>query len=205
MSIINKTIKEFTQLTAAKTPTPGGGSVAGVVGVFSATLAEMTLNFSKGKKNLNEFADYHEHLKGRLAKAGKMFEQLIDDDISAFTLYQQANRMNNGAEKEQATELALAAAIDVPLEVMKISLALLEDFELFSDRCNKWLITDLLAAAALAVAVVRLSYYNVRMNLSGVKNKSIKSQIRESIDTDLDKAIKLLEKIEKKGDRLLPS
>ena len=45
-------VREFLSATAAKTPTPGGGSVAALVAAIGASLAQMALGFSVGKKAL---------------------------------------------------------------------------------------------------------------------------------------------------------
>ncbi len=181
-------VREFLSATAAKTPTPGGGSVAALVAALGASLAQMSLGFSVGKKALAPHAEYHTRLGERLDKYRLMFETLVSEDIAAFELYQQANAMNAGSEKNQALQHATAAAVNVPRELAKVSLKLLEDLAEFADKCNRWLITDLLAAGALAVASVTLSDYNVRINLPNVTDPAVAGDIRQSSSSDLARA-----------------
>jgi len=192
-------VREFVSATAAKTPTPGGGSVAGVVGALGVALGEMALNFTKGKKKYAEHEDFYGRLAGRFAIARGMFLDLIADDVAAFGLYQDATRKDDGPEKDQAVQLATAAAIDVPREMTKIALALLSDLVELSDKCNPYLVTDLLAAAALAVAVVRLSDYNVRINAPQLSDASESDGIRRSSAEDLKRAMELAGRIETTG------
>src|SRR4051812_18812327 len=46
------TIESFLAAAAAKQPAPGGGSVAALAGALAASMGEMVINYSLGKKNL---------------------------------------------------------------------------------------------------------------------------------------------------------
>lgn len=202
--ILSLSVRQFAANTAAKTPTPGGGSVAGVVGALAVALGEMTLNFTKGKKKFVEHADYHDKLSARLARAHGMFLDLVADDISAYQLYQEASRKEDGPEKADAVQVALAAAIAVPREMTKLSLAVLDDMLELAGKCNTWLITDLLASATLSAATARLSDYNVRINAPNIDNEQARADFRQASTDDLAKANQLLEQIETAAKQYLP-
>ena len=51
------TIHDFLNATAAKQPTPGGGSVTALCGALAAAIGEMVLNYSVGKKDLAQHQD----------------------------------------------------------------------------------------------------------------------------------------------------
>jgi len=133
-----------------------------------------------------------------------MFQDLVADDIQAYQLYQAAMRQDAGPEKDQAVQLATAAAINVPREVMKLALAVLEDLRELGGKCNPWLITDLLAAATLAAAAVRLSDYNVRINVPSVADQDEGEQIRQGSRADLARAQSLRDEIEQAAKEHLP-
>jgi formiminotetrahydrofolate cyclodeaminase len=197
-------VREFLAATVAKTPTPGGGSVAGVVGAAGAALAHMALNFTRGKKKFAAYEAYHAHLAGRLEKAREMFEMLVADDVAAYRLYQDSTHLADGPEKEQAVQLALAAAVNVPRETAKTAVALLEDLREFAGKCSAMLITDLLAGAALAVATTRMSDYNVRVNVPNLADKQAAEDLRAASAADLAKAAALLAEIEASCKAVLP-
>ena len=203
-NLLDLSVRRFAAAAAARTPTPGGGSVAGVVGALGVALGEMTLNFTRGKKKFAEFAEYHEHLSVRLEHARGMFQDLVADDVQAYQLYQAAQRHDDGPAKDEAVQLAVAAAIDVPREVAKLALAVLADLKDLGGKCNTWLITDLLAAAVLSVATVRLSDYNVRINVPSVSDKTAAAEIHASSAADLTKAQDLLKDIESAAKAFLP-
>ena len=50
--MLNKTVKEFLDQTSSSSPTPGGGSVAALVGCLATALSSMLVSLTKGKKNL---------------------------------------------------------------------------------------------------------------------------------------------------------
>lgn len=194
--MLSLSVRRFIEETAAKTPTPGGGSVAGVVGALASALAEMSLNFTRGKKKYAEYEKFHAHLAGRLAKSRQMFQDLVADDVSAYQLYQDTAKREEGADKDAAMQLAVAAAIDVPREATKLALALLDDLLEFSDKCSKFLVSDLAAASALAVATVRLSNYNVRINAPNVADRAAADEIRRSSAANVQRAERTLKAIE---------
>ena len=202
--MLSMSVRDFVAATGAKQPTPGGGSVAGVVGALAVGLGEMALNFTKGKKKYAEHEEYYSHLSGRLARAREMFQQLVADDVAAFRNYQEASRMDDGPQKDEAMDIATAAAIDVPREAQKLALALLGDLRELAGKCSPWLISDLVASAALAEAACRLSDYNVRINLGNVKEQDAASDLRAGSAGDVAKAAAMREKIEAAAREHLP-
>ena len=54
IDLLSMTVRDFAAATAARQPTPGGGSVAGVVGALGAALGGMALAFTRGKKKFAE-------------------------------------------------------------------------------------------------------------------------------------------------------
>jgi len=195
-NILDTSVSNFVARTAAKAPTPGGGSVAGVVGALGVALGEMALNFTMGKKKYAEHEASHAHISARLQNAREMFEQLVHEDIAAYGLYQATSKQDDGPDKDKAMQTAVAAAINVPREMTKLSLAVLADLLELSDKCNPWLISDLLAGGVLAVATVRLSDFNVRINVPNVVDKQAADDLYNASKADVAKAAELLERLD---------
>ena len=202
--LLSMSVREFAAAAAAKQPTPGGGSVAGVVGALSVALGEMALNFTKGKKKYAEHEEAYARLSGRMERAREMFQQLVADDVAAFGTYQQASRMEDSPQKDEAMQIATAAAIDVPREAAKLALAVLGDLRELADKCNPWLVSDLVASAALAEAACRLSDYNVRINVGQVEDAAAAGDVRQGSADDLAKAVAIREEIEAAVKEQLP-
>lgn len=181
-------VRQFASAVAGKTPTPGGGSAAGVVGSLAAALGEMALNFTRGKKKFAQHEEAYAHLGHRMEKARAMFQDLVADDVAAYGLYREAAAMEEGPKKSEAMQLALAAAINVPRMMTKLALSLTDDLVALSDKCNPYLISDLVAGAALAEAAIRLCDYNVKINVPQLADRTAAGEIREASAGDLHKA-----------------
>lgn len=194
--VLGLTVRDFIAATADKQPTPGGGSVAGVAGALAVALAEMSLNYTRGKKKFAQHEAFHEHLAGRLARAREMFQQFMVEDIQAYELYQQAVKTSPDSHGDDV-QLALSAAINIPREMTKLALALMEDALSLADKCNPWLVSDLVASAALAQATIRMSDYNVRINSPQLNDHQAALDIRIASRTDVARARDLLDQVEK--------
>ncbi|HET6428479.1 MAG TPA: cyclodeaminase/cyclohydrolase family protein [Phycisphaerae bacterium] len=193
--LIGMSIRRFLAVTASKTPIPGGGSVAGVVGGLSAALGEMVLAFTRGKKQFAGYADEHDALLVRLSRARGMFEDLTNDDAAAYSLFQEATSAE-GEDKAQRMALATAAAIDVPRQMTALALSVLGDLLALGAHCNSYLLTDLAAAAVLAEAVVKLSDYNVRVNAVSMDDQAAGAELKAASARDVGRAKELREAVE---------
>ncbi len=194
--ILDSSIRDFADATAAKQPTPGGGSVAGVVAVLAVALGEMSLTFTRGKKKFAQHAELHEKLGNRMKKARKMFLELVSDDITAYGMYAEASKLSDGPQKDEAVQLALAASINVPRQMAKLVLALLDDLKALGGCCNPYLVSDLIAAATLAAAVTVMCDLNVRVNTPHVLDSDAANDIRTASTADRKKAADLAVQIE---------
>jgi len=72
MTFANMSLKEFNSKLASDSPTPGGGSVAGLSAALAASLASMVINLSKE----TDLDSYSEKLKENIEFA----LELIDKD-----------------------------------------------------------------------------------------------------------------------------
>ncbi len=188
-------VKDFAAATAAKTPVPGGGSVAGVVGTLSAALGEMVLAFTRGKKKFAHLEAEHAALAERLARARGMFSDLTNDDAAAYMLYQEATKADE-ASKPALMQAATAAAINVPREMTALAINVLETLTEAGRECNTHLLTDLGAAAILAEAVVRLSDYNVRVNAAGMGQTQEATELKQASARDCHRAAELRQAVD---------
>jgi formiminotetrahydrofolate cyclodeaminase len=170
----NATIEKFLEELAAKKPTPGGGAVAALAGALATAMGEMVLNYSVGKKGLEE---HQERLKVILAEFTRaramMLEWMIED--------QEAFEKLSAVRKSGSTDVdeALLLCVNVPLSMAATAGQLLKLTEELAEIANPYLLSDLAVCAELAMATVRTGVYNVRINL-----KEVKGFERERIDRE---------------------
>lgn len=159
-------LAEFLDQVAAKTPAPGGGAVASSVGALAAALAQMSTNFSIGKKAFIAHQATHEAAIKELAVARGIMLQLADEDAEAYTEVNTLQKLPEMDRRRQA-ELphAIRTAVQVPQELMAASTNLLRLFETLAPITNPYLKSDLAVAAILAEAAARAGAWNVRVNV----------------------------------------
>ncbi len=171
--------KRFLDDIAAKTPTPGGGSVAAAVGALATALARMVAEFTVGKK---KFAQHEERLQQLLAefrRASEMFGQLMGEDMAAYQRY--ASALKTSDQQEQAR--ALATAIAVPMEIVVVAAAVAARLDEVKTFLNSMLYSDAQAAAILAEAAAASAAVTVRGNLPRLANQTEARQLEEKLDS----------------------
>ncbi len=165
MSFSAMTVAEFLAATAMKSPTPGGGAVASVVGALGASLAQMVVSYSIGKKNLAEHQETLGLAAAELERARRVLLTLADEDAQAYGLVNELSRLDEGDPRRHELAAAQAASVQIPLAVAATSVDLLRLFVRLGTCTNRFLRSDLAIAAVLAEACVTASGWNVRINL----------------------------------------
>jgi formiminotetrahydrofolate cyclodeaminase len=127
-----------------------------------------------------------------------MLLQLMDEDIVAFGGYSEVRKL---AKDDPTRPAKMAAAIQtcvaVPLEICAVALAMLDDMDAVKDKANLFLLSDLGVAAVLAAATVKAAAFNVKANLSSIKDAAEVARLKEQIKHDENKAQHTLGSIEK--------
>ena len=174
--LIHMNLAAFADETASESPAPGGGSIAAYVGVLGVSLGTMVANLSSHKRGWDkrwaEFSEWAE--KGQAYKEELL--QLVDEDTAAFNKIMESIRMPKGSEAEQkARKKAMLAAtinaIEVPFRVMQVSLASMEVMKAMAEIGNPNSASDSGVGALCARSAVMGAYLNVKINMSGMRNK----------------------------------
>ena len=80
----NEQLEKYLKDAASGTPTPGGGSVAALVGALATTMSSMPANFTIGRE---KFKQYDAQLKKILEECEKSRETLLslmEEDIKVY-------------------------------------------------------------------------------------------------------------------------
>jgi methenyltetrahydrofolate cyclohydrolase len=192
------TVEEFLEKANSPEPVPGGGSVAAVTGALASSMAQMVLNLTIGKEKYKHFeADCKTHLTS-LQKAQKMMLQLMDEDIAAFGEYSEVRKLaKEDPTRPEKMAVAIQTCIAVPQEICAMALAMLDDMDKVKEKANVFLLSDLGVAAILAEATVKAGAFNIKANLSSIKEPAEVAKLREQIKHDEDKAAQLHNSIDK--------
>src|SRR5213080_1664714 len=92
----NTKLAEFLDATAARQPTPGGGSVTALTGALAAAMGEMVVNYSLGKKGLEAYADELRPVVEELTRARQLMLNLMSEDQAAYAALTAARKLPAG-------------------------------------------------------------------------------------------------------------
>lgn len=186
--LMEMTLERYSDVLASNEPAPGGGSTAALSGLMGASLTMMVVNLSVGKKSyeaLDEVVkqklieDFHrvEGLKKELA-------QLVDEDTAAFNKFMEAMKLPKDTDeqkrvREEEMQKASIYALQVPLKTAEKCLGILQNQEVIATYGNKNAVSDVGVGALMALSGLEGAVLNVKINLPGITDESIKKEASE--------------------------
>jgi len=174
-------------LSAAK-PTPAGGSATAAAGAMAASIVAMAARVTLGN---DRYADAHADMTASLAKAETLRDELhalVRADADAYEAFMRASAMPKTTEEETAARntalqpLAMRAC-EVPLEVMRRGLSVLELCSRLARRGSKSTRPDVAVAASIAGAATRGAWINVRVNLPSLRDMETRARLSGEAST----------------------
>ena len=174
--LIDLTLKDFADETAAESMAPGGGSIAAYVGTLGVALGTMVANLSGHKRGWDDKWEFFSNwaVKGQQYKT--ILLNLVDEDTNAFNKIIDGFRMPKETAEEiklrdEAIENATKYAAEVPFKVMKTAF---ESMEVMQEMMQSGLQTSLSDGAVgimCAKAAVAGAYFNVKINVKDIKDR----------------------------------
>nr|WP_319399228.1 glutamate formimidoyltransferase [uncultured Carboxylicivirga sp.] len=193
--LIDMNLTAFADETASESPAPGGGSISAYVGSLGAALGTMVANLSAHKRGWDdrweEFSNWAE--KGMAIQSELL--RLVDEDTNAFNRIMDAFGLPKGTNEEkaarkQAIDDATRFAIEIPFKVMKKSYEAFEMIRAMAETGNPNSVTDAGVGALCVRSAVMGAYLNVKINASGLDDKSFVESILAEGKMIEEKAIK---------------
>ncbi len=194
--LVGMDLVAFADETASESPAPGGGSISAYVGSLGISLATMVANLSSHKRGWDdrweEFSNWAE--KGQNLK--NQLLRLVDEDTKAFNKIMDAFGLPKGSEDEKkarskAIQEATKYAIEIPFQVMKLSLASMEIIQAMAEKGNPNSVTDAGVGALCARTAVMGAFMNVKINAAGYADKDYVATILSQGNAIQEKAIAL--------------
>jgi methenyltetrahydrofolate cyclohydrolase len=189
-------IEKFLEAAAAKQPTPGGGSVAALAGALAASMGEMVVNYSVGKKGLEAHAPKLKQTLGKFHKARKEMLKLMRTDQSSYEMLTSAKKTSaDDPERESKIAVATLYCITSPDLIAVRATEIIRLADGVVEKVNPYLLSDLAVCVELAMATTRAALYNVRVNLPGVVNAKKRREIEERCERTLSRAVALVQRV----------
>ncbi|MEE9412535.1 MAG: cyclodeaminase/cyclohydrolase family protein [Methylococcales bacterium] len=200
MNITQQTIDEFMDDLSSKAATPGGGSVAAIMGGMAAALISMVANLTIGKKN---YVYVETQMQDLLNQSEGLKIQLLDmirADINAFDLVMTAYKLpkttdDDTSTRNQAIQTALKTATDVPLQCAVACRSVIQLCEIAAQIGNKNVVTDAGVAVLAAQAALRSAALNVYINIGNIEDQAFTKSREEKLNFLLEGVDKQTEEI----------
>ncbi len=200
---LSTSIGNFSELVAAGTPAPGGGSVAAYCGVLAASLGQMVCNLTIGKQKYAAAEPRLREIRSELERLGARLRELITEDAASFEAVLQAYRLPKESDEQKAhraaqIQIALRGAIDVPGETARRGFDVLKLLRELADIGNANALSDVAVGAQLAQTAVRGASYNVGVNLDSISDREAAARTREQIKSMIEQSRTIAEEVEAK-------
>lgn len=165
-SLADLTIASYLNALNSKTPTPGGGAVAGTSGATGAAIAGMVIHYTLGKK---KYADHdsenQDHLES-LTAAQQLFITLADDDAKGYGELNSLWSLPETDPKRQARwDAAVLGAITPPTKMLDLCVEMITIVESLVGTTNTQLRSDLAVAAITLRGAAQSAACNIRINV----------------------------------------
>ncbi len=181
------TITEFLEQTASSEPLPGGGCTAALNAALAASLTEMVANLTIGRK---EYQAVEEDMK-EIAQAAADFRKKLQNDIendarayrqvlAAFKLPKKSDDEKN--QRSDAIQQAFKTAATVPLGVARDAINIMDLAARAITDGNPNATSDGAVAVLAARTAALAAAYNVKINLSAIKDTELVAELTREIE-----------------------
>jgi methenyltetrahydrofolate cyclohydrolase len=195
--IKDKSIQIFLDELASKSATPGGGSVAALMGAQSAALTSMVCNLTIGKP---KYAQVEVEMQALLQKSEALREKLtglVKADIDVFNRLMTAYSLPKETDEEKvlrtdAIQTVLKDATEVPLDCARACAEAIELSRCAAKKGNLGVISDAGAAVMAGYCGLKSAALNVYTNTGSLKDRQFaeaKLAELETILKDVDVAV----------------
>ncbi len=188
--IADRTIGSYLETLASSEPTPGGGSVAGVIGALGCSLGMMVIALTE--RDSEEGAMALEAAERQLSKLQTHFTKLAEQDEVAYQGYRDAATMPKSSTDERLhrkarMQLALKNAASVPHETARCALTLAELLGPVQKFGNPHLLSDTRIALVCSSTCFEASRINVKVNLAMIRDKGFVSHMANQVQELTDR------------------
>jgi formiminotetrahydrofolate cyclodeaminase len=175
MSLTDQSVRDLLTAFSSADPTPGGGSAAALASAVGASVLMMVAGLPKTRSGSDDERAALRAATGVLAALRQRLTDAIDADTVAYDQVVAAYKLPKGSADEQsarkaAIQQALRGATEVPLGVVHLSAAALDQAVVIARGGHRAAVSDVGVAVALLRAGLRGARLNVDINIGSVSD-----------------------------------
>jgi len=181
-------IEEFIEDVASASPSPGGGSVAGLVSALAGSLNSMVYSLTVNKKAF-EILDVGSKklvldFKEKASEFTKKSLELMEKDKKYFNELMDCYKLKKDTKEQKAIRNKAIAegtlkAMNPPLELSEEAYKFYDNIDIAVKYGNKMLISDAGCAAILLYAAIECAIINVKVNLNYLRDKGFAKNVED--------------------------
>lgn len=180
--LVDMNLVQFADETASESPAPGGGSISAYVGALGASLGVMVANLSSHKRGWDERWEEFSNWAVQGMHYQKQLMYLVDEDTRAFNKIMESfglpkNTNEEKAARSAAIEAASKYAMEIPFRTAQIALDSMKVMQAMTEKGNPSSMSDAAVGALCARTAVLGAVMNVRINASGIKDKTFTDKL----------------------------
>lgn len=180
MKLYELSVKEYGEKLKSSEPAPGGGTASAFSGLQGAALIAMVAELTLGREKYAEFAPVCREAAELGGKLFARFAELTEEDAQAYFAVADAFKLPKTTEEEKvrrsaAIREATMHATEVPFETMTLGLQGIRMAAKLSGKSNPNAASDLGVAALCLNTCVQGAWFNVRINLPGLKDETVQN------------------------------
>ncbi|CAA9890903.1 Methenyltetrahydrofolate cyclohydrolase [Candidatus Methylobacter favarea] len=203
--IKDQSIQIFLDELASKNATPGGGSVAALMGAQSAALTSMMCNLTIGKPRYAEVEAEMQTLLQKSEALRKTLTDMIKADVDVFNRLMATYSLPKTTDEEktarsEAIQSVLKEATEVPLNCARACAEAIALSRIAADKGNSGVVSDAGVAVLAGYGGLKSAALNVYTNAAALKDRAFadaKLAELEAILKGVDKGVEEVYKIVK--------
>ena len=175
MPLVDQSVRDLLAAFSSRDPTPGGGSASALASAVGASLLMMVAGLPKTRTGSEDDRAALTAAAVALADIRSRLTDAIDADTAAYDQVVAAYKLLKVTADEQsarraAIQQALHAATDVPLSVVRLSAAALNQAIRIASHGHRGAASDVGVAVALLRAGTRGARLNVEINIGSISD-----------------------------------
>jgi formiminotetrahydrofolate cyclodeaminase len=188
-------ITEFLQQTASAEPLPGGGCTAALNAALAASLTEMVANLTIGRKKFQAVEEEMQKIAQAAGDLRKKMQNDIDKDAQAYQEVLAAFKLpkttdDDKKKRSEVIQQAFKTAATVPLGVARDAVNIMNLTARAITNGNPNAVTDGAVAVLAARTAALAAAYNVKINLSAIKDTAFVVELTREIEDLENQAIR---------------
>ncbi len=194
--MLDKSLREFTELLASKAPVPGGGGASALVGAVGIALGDMVGELTVGKK---KYADVEEDMRSLMARAQDLRVRLlacVDRDAEAFEPLSRAYGIpKDDPTRDEIMESCLRDAAAVPLEILDLCCEAIELQRAFAAKGSALAVSDAATGVVFCWSAMYGAAVNVKVNTKAMKDREYADRLNAHVDEQMARYWPVAEKV----------